>query len=350
MHKLIRLYNQNRKKIWIFIAIIIFVIAFIKLLDYIVKTNNEKDNGQKNTIVDIQSSFEEDKTVISDTEIEENVKKQNSDIIKSFFEACNSKNIEQAYNLLSNSCKEIKYPTLQTFKENYYDTIFTSVKSYNQEAWMEKQGQYTYRIVIIDDPLATGKVSYSNSFQDFYTIVKENNEEKLNISSFVARENLDKSAEKDGITIKVKYRDCTMNDEQYVFEVTNNTDKVVALDSKEKQNTTYLIGESENKYPSYASEMSNTYVYIEEINLEDEIEDEQIEETNEISKDNNITNNIVIPAKTVKQIKIRFNKIYSPNRKITAVEFSDIITDYEKYLSLTNKNQYGERKTINIAL
>ena len=37
MHKLIRLYNQNRKKIWIFIAIIIFVIAFIKLLDYIVK-------------------------------------------------------------------------------------------------------------------------------------------------------------------------------------------------------------------------------------------------------------------------------------------------------------------------
>ena len=239
---------------------------------------------------------------------------------------------------------------MQTFKENYYDTIFTSVKSYNQEAWMEKQGQYTYRIVIIDDPLATGKVSYSNSFQDFYTIVKENNEEKLNISSFVARENLDKSAEKDGITIKVKYRDCTMNDEQYVFEVTNNTDKVVALDSKEKQNTTYLIGESENKYPSYASEMSNTYVYIEEINLEDEIEDEQIEETNEISKDNNITNNIVIPAKTVKQIKIRFNKIYSPNRKITAVEFSDIITDYEKYLSLTNKNQYGERKTINIAL
>ena len=338
MYNLKRLYNQNRNKIWKTIIIIASALLLLMLINQVVKQYNEqkKQNEQNTIIEDVTSSYKEDYTAISGKEIKQDVVKQDSDIIKEFIEFCNKKDIEHAYNLLSNDCKEVNYPTIDIFKTNYLDTIFTNTKSYNQEGWMNKNNRYTYRITIIDDPLSTGTVNYNNSFQDFYTIVEENGETKLNISSYVAREELNKMTSINDVTINVKYRDSYMDYEEYVFEVINNSDKVVALDSKENNDTLYLLGESNNKYSCYNNEITLNYYNI--------LSDGK-DETEDIKS---ITTSVVVPSNAKKYIKIKFNKMYNPERKIKAIEFSDFINDYEEYVNISNKKMYNARQLIRI--
>lgn len=323
-------YYQNTRKFWIIIIMIIFALILLRVVNNIVKQNKEQqkiaNQNQVNTIADVQTSYNENYAALSFQENSSSITKENVDVIKEFFNYCNNREVEKAYNLLSSSCKELLYSNINTFIENYYNTVFQTVKSYNQEAWMSRGNNYTYRIVIIEDPLATGKVSYGNAFQDFYTVVKENGESKLNISSFVSRENLDKSSQINGVTVNVKYRDNYMNYTDYVLEVKNSTDKIVALDSLEKADTLYLLGEAENKYSSFNSEINTSYF---------------------LGGDKQITNSIVIPSGETRNIKIKFNKIYNPERKITAMEFSNFISDYQEFLN--NKNNYNAQ-TIRIKL
>ena len=134
-----------------------------------------------------------------------------------------------------------------------------------------------------------------------------------------------------------------MDYEEYVIEVTNNTDKVIALDSLENAKSTYLIRESDNKFSSYSGEMNNTY------NKNNNDEDEDSINYNQLKQNNSITNNIIVPANTIKKISIKFNKMYNPERKIAKMEFSDVIEDYDYYLELKNKDDYN-RKTVTINL
>ena len=343
MYNLRRFYNQNRKKIWLIIAVIAFCLILLKAINDIVAEQKQLEASEvTNQIEDVTSSISEDYAVISDEKVEETAQEENMKIIDEFLQACNDGRVEDAYNMLSDACKEVKYSDLDSFVNNYYSMIFTTQKDFNKEAWMQKEGVYTYRIVIIDDPLATGKVSYGNSFQDFYTVVNTEQGQKLNISSFIVREYLDKNQEIENVSVNAKYRDCYMDYEEYVLEVTNQTEKTVVLDSKEKNDSTYLIGENDNKFSSYNSEMSIQY-------QEKQRSEEEDESTISIKQENNITNNIAVPAKTSQNIRIKFNKTYNPERKIQKIEFSDVIMDYEAYLQLENKVDYP-RTTITINL
>ena len=60
MYKLIRFYNQNRRKIWMTILIIVFIIGIIQLLNYLAKSNNKGKILTSATTADT-------KPIISDT-------------------------------------------------------------------------------------------------------------------------------------------------------------------------------------------------------------------------------------------------------------------------------------------
>ena len=42
MYKLLRFYNQNRKKLWFIVAIIVFVLIIIQLLNNVAKQQNQE--------------------------------------------------------------------------------------------------------------------------------------------------------------------------------------------------------------------------------------------------------------------------------------------------------------------
>ena len=108
MNKFIRFYNQNRHIVWIIILSIIAFIAIIQILDNFAY---EKNNSNENINNSNNSSINYNYSVITEKEVSSNV----SEIIDEFIEYCNNGQVEDAYEMLSDECKIILYPTLEDF-------------------------------------------------------------------------------------------------------------------------------------------------------------------------------------------------------------------------------------------
>ena len=230
---IIRLYNQNRRTIWIAIIAIIFIIIAIHVLNDLVKKKNVEDN---NTIINtITEKDYKNNLDISITLSDEDVKEEKELVIDQFIRYCNAGKINEAYNLLTDKCKEYVYPNIETFKKNYIDIVFNSKKLYSKERYTGS----TYKVKLYEDMLSTGSISNS-TIEDFYTIEKENT--KINISGYIKEEQINKSASSNNIEINVLSKKIFKEYEEYTLEVKNNTDKDILLDSMENTRTIYLEG------------------------------------------------------------------------------------------------------------
>lgn len=312
MYNLIRFYNQNRKKIFKIIIIIVFIIVIIQLLNLIVKnkeiTNqNSKEVANVSNNNDINNTLVSGKSAISGENINSKKLKSEVDIIDEFFNYCNNGKIDFAYNMLTDECKEEMFPTEEAFNENYYLKIFNnSVKTHLVESWINN----IYKVEINDDFLSTGKVTKDNTIVDYITVVNVDNEDyKININNYIGRTYLNAKAEKDGVEINVLRQDSYMNYTTYVFEILNNTGRVVMLDDINNLDTMYLKDSNDMKYSAYTHEIS-----------QDELKLYDLEK---------------------KQIKIKFYSRYGSTKKIKSIVFSKLILDYENYETLQNKALYG---------
>ena len=317
MKDLISWYNRNRRKVFItiiFLGLIFLTINYIKNL-YIEEYKNKSEN-QFNTISSSNIINQEEYNDISVSNTRSGITKQYSSTVESdlkilddFISYCNSGDIEKAYELISDDCKEVLYTSLENFRE-YYDNIFKNgKKNVEVENWINK----TYKIEFYEDALSTGEYS-KNSKSDYITIVKNGDEYKLNINGYIQRTILNKEKKSDDITIKIIYKDTYYEYETYTFEITNNREMTIALGDIDDYGFTYLEDENGLKYNSYATEMAQDQVVF----------------------GNNIT----------KMITIKYFSRYTSTKKINKVVFPNIILNYYVYKASENKN--ADYTSINI--
>ena len=315
MYKLIRFYNQNRKKIFKIILIIVFIFAIIQLLNYFSKISKENvDMKNVNIVNNFNNTHQElvsNKSVITGERVSENKLKSDLDIINKFMEYCNEGSIEKAYNLLSDDCKEVLFETKEDFKDNYYDSIFNKeTKLYTVENWTSN----TYKVNISNNILATGKIT--NNFMDYFTVVKENDEYKLNIKNYIGKENINKETENNNIKIKILKKDIYMDYEIYDIQIMNNSDDNILLDTKRNTKTVYLQDSKNVKYYAY---------------------------TNEV-----IDNDFIVRKGKMKNIRIKFSSGFSSNRKIEYMIFSDLVLNFNEYEDYENKEDYTDIYKLNV--
>ena len=317
MKDLISWYNRNRRKVFItiiFLGLIFLTINYIKNL-YIEEYKNKSEN-QFNTISSSNIINQEEYNDISVSNTRSGITKQYSSTVESdlkilddFISYCNSGDIEKAYELISDDCKEVLYTSLENFRE-YYDNIFKNgKKNVEVENWINK----TYKIEFYEDALSTGEYS-KNSKSDYITIVKNGDEYKLNINGYIQRTILNKEKKSDDITIKIVCKDTYYEYETYTFEITNNREMTIALGDIDDYGFTYLEDENGLKYNSYATEMAQDQVVF----------------------GNNIT----------KMITIKYFSRYTSTKKINKVVFPNIILNYYVYKASENKN--ADYTSINI--
>jgi hypothetical protein len=299
----------------------VVVLVIIHLLNYFVTQNkkNEEDENvsnekekiiiSENTIVDGTTS-----KVTGDTISTEKIS-LNSQIINEFIEDCNDGNIEDAYELLTEDCKEILYPTIDDFKENYYSEKFSENKLCEITNW-EKN---TYLIKLKQDALATGDINQTENYiEDYITIDEENGKTKLNINGYVGKKEINKTIEKEEIEVTVVDKDIFIDYEIYNFSVKNNSTNVIAIDPLTSAKTMYLK----------ISEGAKLYAYNNEVVLE----------------------NIIIKSKYTEEFSIKFVNSYDVNRKIESVTFSKVILNYQEYNLLEDKSNYDNYLEILINL
>lgn len=306
MNSIIGFYNKNRHAIWITIVVIILIFGVIKTLNSSFK-NNTKDNGSSTNSTTTYDN--KNYSIISGTNVPKEVTNESTEIIDNFIKFCNEKNISSAYSLLSNDCKETLYPTEEEFKNNYVDRIFTTYRLYDKRAWINTDSSYTYSIKITEDLLSTGGNKDDMSIQDYYTLVKENEEYKLNISNYVGKETINETKKQDGMEIYIAERKNYIDYEIYILKVKNNTKNDILLDTKKNTRTVYLTDTKGQDYVAFLNELS--------------IDD------------------LTIKSGITQTVKIKFNKAYNPEKVAKSINFTNIVLNYQEYLN-NNNNQFSQ--------
>lgn len=311
MNYIVRFWNQNRKKIIIGIGVIVFLVIIVQILNQIAK--EQKELAKQNIQTEEKEEDLPTQSIIGGESVSEEETKINVDIIETFIQKCNSADITGAYNMLTNECKEVVFPTEESFKSGYYDIIFATKKIANIENFLSTDNRYTYQVNLYNDILATGKLDETDQtpYQDYITIDQDG---KLNINSFIYKKEINLESEKNGIKLIVESQEIYKDNEKYKIKIENNTDKRILIDTRSKSKSVYLVGSNNVVYESFISELSSILYEI--------------------------------PANFYRNYTIKFNKIYSSEVETVAIVFSDIVPDYEKYMQ--NKNEMLERIQLSV--
>lgn len=300
MIKLLRYWNQNKRKIIITIAVIAFVFILIRVANEIVKAqNSSKTNNNENInqskVTDLQKPTQ---SIISGQSITETVTKDNTEIIKNLVDYCNNNQTQKAYELLSDDCKEEFNNNINTFINDYYNKIFATKKTYSLELWLSESGSYTYKITYYEDNLlATGGVTINNNFEDYITIINQNGERKLNINGFIKKQEINKLQTANNIQITIKSKKVYRSYETYKVAIKNNNTNTISISDGENSEDICLLDKNDTKYVAFLHEISNY--------------------------------NLILNSNRETELDIAFNKIYSPYRVIEKMQFSNICLNQE---------------------
>lgn len=259
MNKIIRYYNQNRRKILSIIVVITFGFILLQFFNYLA-ANRAKNVNANTPITESQNIGKDNININSALEGVKGggITQKEADIIEQFIQYCNQGKREDAYNMLSKDCKEIMYPKISKFIENYYQNNFTESKSYKIQRWTGS----IFKVDLKQNILHTGNIS-GDSKQDFITVVYEDDDQaKININNFIGRIHLNKEASIDNLFIKILYKDTYMNYETYTFKIQNNNETDIYLGDLEKASTIYIVDENNVKHSAYVNEITKEQIHI----------------------------------------------------------------------------------------
>ncbi len=240
--------NKNMNKIIVWAILIIAVIAVIQVLDHFSGVNKEVEKIIDNQITEEK---QEEQSIITGQNIS-NTQREQIQIIEVFFNNINKENFEEAYNILSNECKEELYIDLNTFIKDYVEIVYKGIEiNYNIENWAGS----TYKVDILNNSIITG--IEGENIQDYITITTtEEDEEKININNYIRRIYKGEEEEKDNIKIKIQHVDVYKEYVEYVVKVTNKTNDEIVLAEIGKEAAIYLLDEENIKYYWAMNELS----------------------------------------------------------------------------------------------
>ena len=303
MLKIIRLYNKNRRIIWISLIIVIFCIAIIGVINKVYQEQANKNMEQYSKQLQEASNKENPSEVVDYNEaaqsittgrsVDQDIKDEVQGVLEQFIQYVTSKQVEQAYNLLTEDCKEILYPTLEGFEQKYCQDLYDKI--YDFQSWSSTDNTYVYQVRFYDNMLSAGLDFTNHYLEDYITVLKKGDVYKVNIHNFIRANNIRKTAEANKVQFKVNNVETYLDYEIYEIEVTNDSSKEIILDTREKDNSVYV--------------KNNDGLKIQALLYENTDEDLRVQ------------------AGESKKIRIKFNNTFNGEKKIASLGFSDIILD-----------------------
>ena len=322
MYRFIRWYNQNRKSFWITIGIIILIIGVIQLINYFYKVRGEEQlKNPSNQIQNTVSNYNYNHVEVDDSHSSLTGEKISEDqeteigVIDNFINACNEKNLQGAYDLLTDECKEVMYPTLEDFEQAYYNQVFGNTrKNITVDNWIDN----IYKLDINEDFLSTGKYSKEDTIQDYITVEEVDNQYKLNINRYVGRKDIGKSKEDKNIRIEIEQTDIYMDYQIYKIKVTNNSENTILLDDGVDIEAMYIEDENGVQYTAYTHEINE--------------------------------GQLMVSPRETKELEIKYYSRYGSEKVIDKVVFSRMILNNETYTTFQNKSLYHDYANFEIEI
>ena len=305
--KIAEWYINNKTKVLtaIFIIVVIILVSIIVNFLNTLQLNEAQTNTETNVNVQENNSpignftdiYVEDNESVVTGENMSSSQVTIIDTINQFVQLCNERNVNEAYNMLSDECKEEVYPSLDSFSNNYYNAIFNGQnKNTSVENWVNN----IYKVTFENDALSTGVYTEEGTIQDYITVTRnENNELRLNINNYIGRQEINKKhTDTSNVTITVLRSDTYMDYETYTYSITNNTNNTILLDDKGSTDNMYIQDANGNQYTAYIHELSESQLTI-------------------------------TPGET-KEVTIKYYSRYGSTKNITQVVFNKIILNYNE--------------------
>lgn len=312
---------EKNKKIIIYVAFIV-ILAFLGIRGLnshykkqeTIKEKQYQTDNQANNQNNVESEITENKNdniVAYSTETKSIPK-----TIEAFVYYCNIKDVESAYKMLTDECKNAMFPTVDDFKQIYVDYIFDIDRTYKLDKWIAETDKVIYLITLYGDILATGNTD--DVVQDYYTIIKQDNGVyRLNINSYIYGKKIDSESTYNDITVKIENIDVYEDREGATITITNNSNKVVCIKGNTPNENVYIESKNNRQY----SLIDGLF---------------------------NIEDSILQPHSAIRY-DIEYNKSYSLMDKAEYLVFNDVILDYNEYLdSINNNKPYNNRTSIKI--
>lgn len=312
MNKIVRIWNQNRKLIIAAIIAIALLIIAIQVLNQMAKENKKNNNQKENTIEGLPTE-----SIIGGQTVSTETTQNNVEEIETFIKKCNSGDIEGAYNMLTDDCKDVVFANkLENFKVGYYDIIFSSKRTGDIENFISGNKRYTYRVKFYADMLSTGSTKDVESYQDYITIDENKTDGKLSLNSLLYKKSINKESELNGVKVIVISQQIYKDYEKYEIKFENATNNRILIDTRTQTKSVYILGSNGVTYGSNISEISSSLCEI--------------------------------PANFYRTYTITFNKTYSAGVQTRGIAFTDIVPDYEKYRQ--NTKDYSQRLRISVSM
>ena len=182
------------------------------------------------TRIELQSSYEPDTPVMDEGDnVPKRLVKDINSSIDNYFNFCNNKDYESAFNMLTADCKERVYGNdINQFK-NYVDNIFNNYKIYNLQNYSNLDDNYIYNIRILDDISATGTTGQYDTYEEKIVVHSENNEFKISNQGYIGKVDINKEIENDDMKVKVIKKEISYSKEEYTLEIRNKTDSYMMI-------------------------------------------------------------------------------------------------------------------------
>lgn len=218
--KILHFIKKNKKVVFIVIciwAVVFFINMFLK--NYHPKPKLQTTYTPHQSVMDTKSKV----PTRTSNEIE--------DKIDEYMGYCNAANWAEAYNMLSDTCKEIIFDnSLDNFMDYAYKKMPTE-KKYAIQDFSNDGNTYIYQIKYADDMLATGLTNTTYQFTEEKIVFKKKKNGKLEmaVGNFVDYGDIKNVFENDYLKVDVKSVVKYYSIEEYVVKITNRTDDTIVI-------------------------------------------------------------------------------------------------------------------------
>lgn len=218
------------KKNWRYIIIIIIVWVAVFLIN-----NYLKNRPQELTVI---NTYSPDTPVMDNGQtVPEKYKKDVNETINTYFNYCNNKEYENAYNMLTQDCKEYLYNNNISAFQDYIDSIFTRKKIYNIQNYSNIGNVYIYDIRILDDIMSTGTNGGYDTYEEKIALINNNGEMQISNQGYIGQVDFSNIVGEDEyLKVEILSKNVSYTREEYIVEIRNKTDGYILIGNGMVQN------------------------------------------------------------------------------------------------------------------
>lgn len=230
--KILRFFRKNSKII--FIVICIWVIIFI--------INMALKRYQPPVV--LETTYEPHTSVMDNTDkVSKNVSEPIEEMIEEYVGYCNEGNVESAFEMLSDSCKEYCFDNNIDNFVDYLSTKMIGKMKYAIQDFSNEGNTYIYQIKYSQDLLATGVTNNNYLFTEEMMVFKKqrNGNIDMAVGNFIEFKEIKNISENEYLKVDVKQVIKYYSVEEYIVKFTNRTDDTIVIADGEQDNEVILV-------------------------------------------------------------------------------------------------------------